>query len=558
MKRRRREGIFFLMCFWILVGLSVEGQVVSEALPLHGVPLLSGGFGELRSTHFHSGVDLKTGGRTGLAVLCVKDGLLARVKVSSTGYGKALYMEHADGTTTVYGHLEQFNGKITRIVRERQYRQESFAVDLEDAKQYGLFFRRGDTLAWSGNTGSSGGPHLHFEYRDTRSERLINPLHYFSIKDQIAPVIRSLYLYAVTDSGRVRQLRTITPQRVGSRRYAGGQIVVPAGRIGVGFYLTDAMNDSWNKLGVYKLRLEVDDRVVFQLQADTASFDQNRLVNDLKDYTLYQEKGQTVYRCFGNFVSRILGVECIDKGHIKVEKGEEIPVRVEVSDINGNRSEMSFKLRGGEKLLPEDKKIVHYEQSHLLQEGPYSLELKAGALFSSVERVVRTDTLTDNEGMLRNVFVTAEKEVPLSVNSVLRVQGKYDTRTVICRIGPGQRLAALPTFRDEESIYSFVPVLGRYTVVLDSVPPEIIYKGRRGDRFRFQIKDLLSGIASWRGEVNGKWTLFEYDMKSGMLWCKRNEPAFVKGKSNRIRLSVTDGAGNKAQCEIKVEITPSE
>ena len=165
--------------------------------PLHGTPLLSGNFGELRATHLHSGLDFKTGGREGLPVICVKDGVVARVKVSPTGYGNALYIEHEGGITTVYGHLSRFVPRVAKVVREIQYNKESFAID-ENLVGRQLFFRAGDTIAYSGNSGSYMGPHLHFEVRETESEHALNPLNYLSVADETGPNVRGVYAVSYT------------------------------------------------------------------------------------------------------------------------------------------------------------------------------------------------------------------------------------------------------------------------------------------------------------------------------------------------------------------------
>ena len=192
MRREMRTGLACVV-FGVL-SFFVSGVCVGQdslRYPLPGTPLLSGNFFELRGTHFHAGLDFKTGGKEGLPVICVKDGYLARVCVSPTGYGNALYLAHEGGITTVYGHLRRFVPRVARLVRDMQYRKESFAVDtvlLADS----IFFHAGDTIAYSGNTGSSGGPHLHFEIRDTESESILNPQRYLFIPDETAPTVRGV------------------------------------------------------------------------------------------------------------------------------------------------------------------------------------------------------------------------------------------------------------------------------------------------------------------------------------------------------------------------------
>ena len=202
------RGIGALLLMLLLLSSNVCAQTDTLLYPLKNVPLLSGNFGELRATHLHTGLDFKTGGRKGLPVICVKDGVVARVKVSATGYGNALYLEHEGGITTVYGHLSRFVPRIAKVVRNIQYNKESFEVD-ENMSGYELRFRAGDTIAYSGNTGSSGGPHLHFEVRDTKSEHALNPLQFLSVKDQTGPNVRGVYVYSVSDEGTRTPVRRV-------------------------------------------------------------------------------------------------------------------------------------------------------------------------------------------------------------------------------------------------------------------------------------------------------------------------------------------------------------
>ena len=327
-----------------LLVLSSNICAQSERLlyPLHGTPLLSGNFGELRATHLHSGLDFKTGGREGLPVICVKDGMVARVKVSPTGYGNALYIEHEGGITTVYGHLSRFVPRVAKVVREIQYNKESFAID-ENLVGRQLFFRAGDTIAYSGNSGSSMGPHLHFEVRETESEHALNPLNYLSVADETGPNVRGVYVYTFSREGVNAGARRVEVKNTGSRVYRGGKISVPAGNVGVGVQADDFMKDSWNKLGVYDMEVSANGEKIFELKMDRLSFDQSPLVNTIKDFHQYRE-GRYVYLAFGDCQSRLLGASNRQGGFIGVQKDSVVDVAIELLDINGNRSKVLFQL----------------------------------------------------------------------------------------------------------------------------------------------------------------------------------------------------------------------
>lgn len=357
------SGVGALLLMLLLLSSNVCAQTDALLYPLKNIPLLSGNFGELRATHLHSGLDFKTGGREGLPVICVKDGVVARVRVSATGYGNALYLEHEGGITTVYGHLSRFVPRVTKVVRDIQYNKESFEVD-ENMLGYEIRFRAGDTIAYSGNTGSSGGPHLHFEVRDTKSEHALNPLRFLSVKDQTGPSVRGVYVYPISDRGIRNTIRRVEVKNTGNRVFRGGKIGVPAGKVGVGVQSDDYMKDSWNKLGVYDLSVSAGGREVFKMTMDELSFDQTFLINELKDFHHYRDN-RLVYLTFGNYQEQLLPVRNQDRGLITVEKDSVVDVVIDLADINGNHSKIMFQLFGkspmrdleladGERLLRND------------------------------------------------------------------------------------------------------------------------------------------------------------------------------------------------------------
>ncbi len=519
--------------------------------PLDGTMLLSGNFGELRATHFHSGVDMKTGGVEGLPVRCVQDGIVSRVCVSPTGYGNALYIDHPDGTTTVYAHLQRFEPRVATRVREKQYTRESFRVD-EPMLAENIRFRRGDTIGYSGNTGSSGGPHLHFEVRTTSTEHTLNPLRFYSIRDTRAPIPKHLYLYAVQDNGSVQRLRSCALKNTGTGRYSAGRHTVPAGKIGIGAFIIDHMNDSWNKLGVYRLTLTVGQDTLYHLSADSCAFHQACFINEVKDFECYKKR-ETVYRCFGHWQHEVLGVRMRNGGCIPLSQDSTVHALLTLADINGNRSTVALELRGAAPApdtLP-DGEILRYDLPHQLTHGPWSLRLPAGSLISSVRKTLASepDTATGSE-----ILMLARKDIPLLKKGTLVLRGRFSPRSVICEVTPeGERLP-VATRHTSDSLCASIGYLNRYTVAEDTLAPTIDYLGKGpGRTLRFRIKDDCSGIASYRGEVNGQWCLFSYDPRTDLLQCLLSEPAFRRGARNEVRIIVEDKVNN--QTEITKHIT---
>jgi len=543
----------FIFCFLfnalVLIGLS--GYAQEMILPIRKPLLLSGNFGELRATHFHSGIDIRTGGVEGLPVLCVKEGQLVRVSVSPVGYGNALYVEHPDGTTTVYGHLQRFIPAVAAMVRKLQYEQESFRID-EDVRSWQITFRQGDTIAYSGNTGSSGGPHLHFEVRNTRTEHTLNPLHYYSIRDTKAPVVRKLYLYTIGEQETVRMFRQYSPKAGADGGYQLGRIAVPAGRIGIGVFATDFMNDSWNKLGIYRMTLVAGQDTVFTFQMDSCAFDQNTYINAVKDFGYYKQK-ETVYRCFGNYQEDFLSIRNRRKGYIEVARDSSVRVLLTLTDINRNRSRVSLVLKGTAPYpqSTEEKPLLRYDEAHTLKLPGCRVELPAGALFASIPEYLRKEQDLQTGD---SVFVLAEEDTPLFKKARLILDGDFGSRAIICEVDNHNRKYPLETFRTANGLEANIGYLNRYTVLEDVQAPELLYLGKFPDRsLRFRVKDDLSGIAGWRGEVNGKWCLFSYDPRIDLLQCSLTEPVFLPGQVNEVKICVKDKVGNKRQLIVNVK-----
>ena len=516
--------------------------------PLRGTPLLSGNFFELRATHFHAGLDFKTGGREGLPVICVKDGWVARACVSPTGYGHALYIAHEGGLTTVYGHLRRFAPPVDSIVRAMQYRKESFAVDtvlLADS----IFFRAGDTIAFSGNTGSSGGPHLHFEMRDTRSGRILNPQLSLPVADVSAPTVRGVYVYAYAPDGVRARRRRVEVRNLGNRRYSAGRIPVPAGKVGVAVHADDFMKGSWNKLGVYSLTMRAAGRELFSLRADSSDFNQSRWINAVKDFDLYRE-GKTVYMTFGCQQHRVMGVCGVDDGYVAVAKDSLVPVRMELRDAAGNRSVVEFTLQGRESLpAAAERRVIRPGRDYRLGMGGYTLYIY-GDLLS--EPVAVEEDLVDlplDSVRTESGYRVSSRVLPLLGKARLVARGKFPSRSVICLHEGGGRLSALPTEQFADSLRTSVGVLGSYVVVRDTLPPRVRYLGKSGHgTLRFRIADDLSGVAAYRVEVNGRWCLFAYDPKTRSLEGSLREPPFRRGE-NRVAVRVEDAVGNVATLE---------
>lgn len=529
--------------------ISLNAQQPERVKPIARPISLSGNFGELRATHFHSGIDLRTGGVEGVPVACVRDGRVVRVRVSPVGYGQALYVAHSDGTTTVYGHLQRFCPAVSDVVRRIQYDRQSFAID-EDVSGEGLFFKQGEIMAYSGNSGSSGGPHLHFEVRNTQTERALNPLLFYEIDDKIPPVVKALCLYSVSGQGYVELIGRKQPVLQSAGHYACGQVAVPAGKIGLAFHALDRMDGSLNKLGLYRLQVVCGGDTLFRMEMDSCAFEQAYLINEVKDFNSYKKR-ETVYRCFGFYQEQMIGVGNKNKGMVEIAPGQSIPVKVYLDDMNGNRSRLFFTLIGGAVREPDEKELLRYDSAYCLELPGGRLDLLPGCLPYSVLKhpEVEKDDVTGLP-----VFVLSREEVPLLKKARLHLSGDFSPFTLICEVDGQGRKYPLETSRTVDGLTADIGYLSRYTAIEDRTAPSIIYLGTSpSHEVKFKISDDLSGISEYRGEVNGEWCLFTYDAKNSLFRCSSLEPAFRRDQLNEVRVIVKDKVGNKNEVIVKLK-----
>ena len=280
----------------LIISLSFGLQAQRATPPLEIPLLLSGNFGEFRGSHFHAGLDIKTKGRQGFKVKSILAGSIRRIKVSTSGYGKTLYVEHADGTTSVYAHLQKFAPKIEKIVKQLQYQKERFLIQSYH-KSNELVVRQGEVIGYSGNTGGSLGPHLHFELRDSKTQMPLNPLTLnFDIKDTQRPVVRNLYYYNLEDS--IQKKKTEIPIVRKNDSLYTTDILHWFGKKGIGIRMYDRQDLSYNKNGIYQIKILLNGKETIKYNFDSISFDDGKLISTLIDYSTYKTEGFRIQKLF--------------------------------------------------------------------------------------------------------------------------------------------------------------------------------------------------------------------------------------------------------------------
>lgn len=548
--------ISLILCFVSIVAMA-QRSVANFVAPL-GIPLiLSANFGELRPDHFHSGLDFKTRGSIGYKVYAADEGYVSRIAISPWGYGKAIYIDHPSGYTTVYAHLDAFVGAIADTVARVQYTCESYAIDTTFAPGV-LPVTRGMYIALSGNSGSSGGPHLHFEVRHTATESPIDPLPWYKhlIEDNRAPEPRSIALYRhdAAYEGTPVPKSVSALEATETHLYKASTPFTAWGRVSLGIKAYDRMNETTNIYGVRKVRCWVDDLLIFSSTIDSITFAETRYINSLIDYhELRSNKGSTIMRTAllpGNKLSTIYDAMPAD-GTFVIDEERAYNCRYELVDGYGNTTQVSCVINGkSTQYKPQQPEGVFFDYLH---DNEYATEdmnihVPMGALY---DNLYFEHSSVENAQYYSHIHKIHNRTVPLQkwcdVAIKLTCDTLPDNKYYVVNIANNKKSPVKGKY--ESGWYEFrVRTLGSYAVAVDTIAPVITpldsQKWAEKGEVAFKITDKGSGIDTYRAEMNGNFCLFEYDAKRNKLSCELADTPFKKGEKYNLKLTVTDCCGN--------------
>jgi hypothetical protein len=559
----------FVLLFFLIFSLSAAAQTNSYSSPVKIPIFLSGSFAELRNNHFHSGIDIKTQGVTRIPVYSVADGYISRIVVSPTGFGLALYIDHPNGTTSVYGHLESFRDDIALYIKNIQYERESFGIDIQVSKDH-FPVKQNEFIARSGNSGSSGGPHLHFEIRDTKTEEPLNPLHYsFPVKDNIAPSLYSLMVAPLNEFGHVdfqAQKKTYPLVYVNGKYQIQNNPVIPAyGLIGFAIQSNDFFDGSNNRCGVYSLRMFWDGELYYSFKMDRFSFSESRYINSHIDYEEFIATKRRFHKTWTEPGNRLRIYDYVrNNGRLRITDGNIHVVRFELKDLYGNTSILNFKVESKAALVEQPEtpfnQLLKYDQTNRFRGDNIRIDFPEETFYDNVKFTWRQKPAS--EKFLSDIHVVHQNTVPLHSYAQLSIK----TEKLEKRLQEKALLISVDTITSEISaaggsynngwVTGNIRSFGNYAVALDTVPPRIVPLSIRDksaitetSRIRFRITDDLSGIKDYIGTLDGKWALFEYDAKSNVITHYFDADRFELGKRHEFVLKVNDNKKNESTYE---------
>ena len=570
-KQSKMKRIFKIVPF-LLIGFSTCAQPLEPIDPNYfEAPLkipffLSGNFAELRTNHFHGGIDIKTQGRTGLPVYAAAEGTVSRINISPSGYGNALYIDHPNGTTTVYGHLQSFALPIEDYIRKIQYEKEVFAID-QIVPAGTLPVKKGEQIAKSGNSGSSGGPHLHFEIRRTKELVMLNPLLFqMPVKDKTKPVIQAVMVYPVSDgagvSGKQQPQRFETILKGNSYQLKNNQPIPVWGKIGFGLQAVDLLDGNPNKCGIYKLKLSIDNELVYSFTMDDYVLDESKYINSHIDYEQAIRSGRRLYRTWlepGNKLSIYDTVE--KRGIYQASDNSPHKVKFEITDVYGNSTSLEFTILSKEiTLIPAEAKgeQFKYNRNNHIRNEDIEFNIPVGALYNDVgflyEKKPLNPKFYSSVYKLHNSFVPLHFACPLRIK-VVNLPTNLESKVMLAQIDPvsGRVYSATGKFIDGW-VEGNIRVLGNYVLAVDTIAPKIISLSiadkktlKETGKLRFTITDNLSGIETFRGTIDGQWVLFEYDLKNNLISYTFDKKRLQLGKNHFLNLETTDYKGNTSK-----------
>ena len=526
---------------------------------------LSGTFGELRTNHFHSGIDIKTNRVEGLNIYSYEKGYISRIQVSTYGYGKAIYITHPDGKITVYAHLSKFSEKIQNYVKDIQYKRKKFAIKVYP-KESEILIEKNEIIGYSGNTGSSSGPHLHFELRD-KNNMPVNPLKYRNIEiiDTIIPSLKGVYYKELKyNNGKLEdnysRFKKIKFIENDNGKYLTDTIYTN-GVIGFGVNSFDLMNNSNNVYGLNKIITKINDSVNFKINFDKFSFDEWTYINTYVDYAYFKRTNEKIQKLYIENINPLnLYDRSLGDGALKLNDSKNILINYKIIlfDFNNNttvinipivftdqRKEEIFQKKGNINIQNNLDKKIRLEN--------YFVEFKKGTFDYNTSLTISESNNTiniDNDTIpLRKPFT-----IKYSLKNIDDSRKKY---LYLAMKGPKNYHYFISSEKFNDSIIGHAKKLGKFKILTDSIPPDINFYNLKSDQWisnrkklTIKINDNESGIKSFNGWINNKWILLEYESKKNMLTYDFEDKVNSNDSKNELVVSVKDNCGNVSMKKI--------
>ena len=549
---------YYLLTIFFLYASIINSQNSGD-YPLEIPIILSGTFGELRPNHFHAGIDIKTKGTEGFKVYSIGDGYVSRIQITHGGYGKALYIKHDNGQSSVYAHLQKFSPKIEKIVKEIQYSKESYTFRTYPSKDE-IRISEKELIGFSGNTGRSFGPHLHYELRD-ELDRPINPMAFknYSVKDTIPPVVLGLYYKLIPEnsiSGSNSSFNELKLKKISNNLFISDTLKT-SGPVGFGINSFDRMNNTWNKMGLSNIKTNIDGNEIFNMDLNSFSYDEWRHINTFIDYPYYKNKKIKIQKLYiEEFNPLDMYKRSLGDGVVKInETNVTYLYIVKLFDFNKNQSEILVPIQWEKQNDLSNRKLDFENMFKVNRDSTYNFKFP-GAKVSIEKNSFYTDKIIQifEENNLLHVdkdSIPLLKGITIKMD-VSRYNDSIRNRTYIGRIGENKKSSFVSSKKEENYVIAKVNNLGDFVIKIDSIKPNISVIDISDNQWisnrknlSIKISDNESGVKNYRGTINDKWILLEYNPMKGILTYDFNDNVNRDDAKNVLEIKIEDNVGNE-------------
>ena len=548
---------YYLLTIFFLYASIINSQNSGD-YPLEIPIILSGTFGELRPNHFHAGIDIKTKGTEGFKVYSIGDGYVSRIQITHGGYGKALYIKHDNGQSSVYAHLQKFSPKIEKIVKEIQYSKESYTFRTYPSKDE-IRISEKELIGFSGNTGRSFGPHLHYELRD-ELDRPINPMAFknYSVRDTIPPVVLGLYYKLIPEnsiSGSNSSFNELKLKKISNNLFISDTLKT-SGPVGFGINSFDRMNNTWNKMGLSNIKTNIDGNEIFNMDLNSFSYDEWRHINTFIDYPYYKNKKIKIQKLYiEEFNPLDMYKRSLGDGLVKISESKDTYLySVKLFDFNKNQSEILVPIQWVKQNDLSTRKLDFDNMFKVCKDSTYNFKFP-GAKVSIEKNSFYTDEII--QIFEEKNFLHVDKDsIPLLKGIAIKMDiSRYNdsirNKTYIGRINENKKSSFVSSKKEDNYVIAKVNNLGDFVIEVDSIKPNISVIDisdnqwiSKRKKLTIKISDNESGINNYRGTINDKWILLEYNPMKGILTYDFNDNVNRDDTKNILEIKIEDNVGN--------------